>query len=105
VKHEVVVQAAAAAEIEAAFSYLVEAASVNIAVEWFQGLEEAMASLGRFPKRCAKAPEDAFFDEEIRQLLLEPYRILFTIRPGRVDVLHVRHMARRHLGEIFREGE
>jgi plasmid stabilization system protein ParE len=105
VKYEVVVQPAAASEIEAAFLYLVEAASVNTAVEWFQGLENAMVSLGRFPKRCAKAPEDAFFGEEVRQLLLEPYRILFTIRPGTVDILHVRHMARRHLGEIIEEGE
>jgi plasmid stabilization system protein ParE len=37
--------------------------------------------------------------EEIRQLIMAPYRILFTVRPSRVDVLHVRHMARRALGE------
>jgi plasmid stabilization system protein ParE len=98
-KYEVIVQPAAAREIDEAFTYLASEASIEIAVRWFNELEARLGTLSRMPRRCPIAPEDAYFVEEIRQLIMAPYRILFTVRPSRVDVLHVRHMARRALGE------
>jgi plasmid stabilization system protein ParE len=93
----VIVQPDAEAEIEAAFTYLATAASVERAVDWFNRLEAALSTLEGMPRRCPPAPENVFFEDEIRQLLLPPYRILFTIRKRSVHVLHVRHMARDKL--------
>ena len=97
-KYAVVVQPEAEADIEAAYLYLFEAASPDVAIRWFNEIEAVMATLAEFPNRCPKAPEDAYFSDEIRHLLVEPYRILFTIRAKQVHVLHVRHMARQTLG-------
>ena len=47
------------------------------------------------------APENDAFEETIRQLLhgkkRGTYRILFTIKEGVVELLHVRHAAREHV--------
>jgi plasmid stabilization system protein ParE len=46
------------------------------------------------PARYPLAPENEEHANEIRQLVYGRYRILFTIQPGRVVILHVRHGAR-----------
>jgi len=38
----------------------------------------------------ADVPEDDEFPEDIRQLIVGRYRVLFTIRKHKVHVLHVR---------------
>ena len=52
---------------------------------------------------AARAPENDFFEIEIRQLFygkrIGRYRILFTIERDNVHILHVRHGARRQLQE------
>jgi len=71
--------------------------------QWCEGLEEAIRSLSTNPHRCPLAPESREFSQDIRQLLYGKkhgtYRILFCIdEDGRnVDVLHIRHAARRNL--------
>jgi len=42
------------------------------------------------PSRNPIAPENEEFDETIRHMVSERYRVLFTIRTGSVHVLHVR---------------
>jgi len=68
---------------------------------WFEALEEAVASLSKFPERCSLAPESTAFPYEVRHLLYghrpHIYRILFTIRDKVVYVLHIRHGRRRVL--------
>ena len=96
-KYAVVIQPSADAEIEEAYLYLVEAASQEVAVRWFNELDAAMRTLASMPRRCPVAPESVHFRHEIRHLLLTPYRVLYTIRQKEVHVLHVRHMARRTL--------
>jgi plasmid stabilization system protein ParE len=68
---------------------------------WYRGLEDAIASLESRPRRCALAPENVHFADEIRQRLFgkgrNAYRILFTIRGKHVHVLHVRRCAQRPL--------
>ena len=98
-KYRVVIQPSAAEEIDAAFGHLASHASTNAAVRWFNKLDSRLDTLSRMPRRCPIAPEDRYFEEEIRHLIMAPYRILFTVRPGRVDILHVRHMSQRTLGE------
>ena len=96
-KYAVVIQPSAAAEIEAAYVYLAGAASPDVAIRWFNELEAAIGTLVTMPRRCPLAPEDIYFADEIRHLLVPPYRVLFTMRPKEVHVLHVRHMAHRTL--------
>ncbi len=59
--------------------------------EWFEEITEAILSLEEMPFRCALAPESEEFEEEIRQLIVGSYRVLFTVEEDRVHVLHVRH--------------
>jgi len=47
-------------------------------------------SLSLLPKGFPLAPEDDEFTEEIRQMIVGRYRVLFTIRKHTVHVLHVR---------------
>jgi len=42
------------------------------------------------PKGFPLAPEDDQFSEEIRQMIVGRYRVLFTIKGRNVHVLHVR---------------
>src|SRR5438132_11230856 len=85
-----------------AFLWLAEAAP-EAAVAWLRGLRAAIATLSSHPRRCPLAPEDAFFVEEIRQLLYGRqrgiYRVLFEVRDDEqtVYILHVVHGAREHL--------
>jgi len=75
--------------------------SMEQANRWYNGLMDALNSLEEHPKRCALAPEDTTFREEIRQLLYgkgrDVYRILFTVRGVVVSILHVRHAAQKPL--------
>ena len=88
-------------EIEEAYRWIA-AASPRGAHRWFNGLMDALRSLSDFPQRCPPAPESDAFVENIRQLLYgrrqHRYRALFAIRGKTVQVLHIRHGARRHLG-------
>jgi len=72
-------------------------------IRWFLALDDAIASLARFPERCPLAPEAGRFPFEVRQLLygLKPhmYRILFTIDGETVKILHIRHVRRERLSE------
>jgi len=65
---------------------------------WWQGLVEAVLSLEEMPLRCSIAPEDPYFEEEIRMLFYGrrrgQFRILFTIRGQQVQVLHIRRASR-----------
>ncbi|HEX5726549.1 MAG TPA: type II toxin-antitoxin system RelE/ParE family toxin [Longimicrobiaceae bacterium] len=91
--YDVQVERQADADIEEAYAYYLEHAP-GYADGWLDGLREALGSLRRMPQRCGLARENRFFKAEIRQLLYESYRVLFTIRERRVHVLHIRHQAR-----------
>ena len=84
--------------IERAYQWI-ESASPQRAHKWAKGLMEAIYSLKIFPGRCPLAPENAVFNEEIRQHLYGKrggvYRILFTIQKDAVHILYVRHSARQ----------
>lgn len=86
--------------MESAYKYI-EQESPESAHRWATGLMDAIDSLQTFPGRCSLAPENAFFPQEIRQLLYgkgrSVYRILFTIRDDTVSLLHIRHGAQETL--------
>lgn len=72
-------------------------------IRWFLVLDDAIASLAKFPERCPLAPEAARFPFEVRQLLYgrkpHTYRILFTIDGNTVKILHIRHGRRKPVPE------
>ena len=77
----------------------------HFAEHWFNGLEAAIQTLGRFPARCPLAPENSSpdYEHELRQLLYgerrNQYRILFWIDGDLVRIFRIRHSARRWLHE------
>ncbi len=61
------------------------------AQHWVRELRTAvLRQLSIVPKGFPIAPEDDEFAEEIRQMFVGRYRVLFTIRKGKVHVLHIR---------------
>jgi plasmid stabilization system protein ParE len=68
-----------------------------VALRWYEGLMKAFLSLEKNPLRHPPAPENVFFEEEIRQLVYGKYRVLFTVEGETVYVLRVRHSAREYL--------
>lgn len=90
-------------EAEEAYRWIAEA-SPRGAHRWYNGLMDALRSLSHHPERCPLAPENDVFDEDIRQLLYgrrqHRYRVLFTIHGKTVQVLHIRHGARRYLESL-----
>lgn len=101
-RYRVEFAATALEEIEEAFLWLNER-SPSAAERWRRLLVESVNSLERLPERCGLAPEAHIFRREIRQLLYGrrngKYRILFEIHGKAVIVVHIRHAARRPLGE------
>jgi plasmid stabilization system protein ParE len=81
--------------------WLISQEAGEAGVRWFRGLEQAVASLSEFPKRCALAPENPFVPFETRQLVYGKkrhlYRILFTIENDVVYVLRIRHGRRKQV--------
>ena len=49
----------------------------------------ALKQRGVIPKAFPLAPEDNEFSEEIRQMIVGRYRVLFTITRRKVHLLHV----------------
>jgi plasmid stabilization system protein ParE len=67
--------------------------SLEASARWVDGLLTVVDRLETMPARCPLAPENDSHTAEIRQLIFGQYRVLFTIQPGRVVILHVRHGA------------
>lgn len=71
----------------------------DLALKWYQGLKEAIVSLGDRPNRCPTTAKNA----SLRHLLYRDkphvYRIIYRVEEKRkeVNVLHIRHGARRRL--------
>jgi plasmid stabilization system protein ParE len=92
-RYRLEVTAPAEQEIEVAEDWIA-VDSPEAAERWSQGIFAALKTLDTMPARCPLAPENEDHPKEIRQLVHGRYRILFTIQPGRVVILHVRHGAR-----------
>ena len=88
-------------EADTILAWLMSQHAGDAGVRWFLALQDAIASLAEFPKRCPLAPENSAFLFEVRHLLYgrapHVYRILFTIEGETVYVLHIRHGRRAPL--------
>jgi hypothetical protein len=69
------------------------------AMRWHAALVEAVLSLEDHPERCELAPEAEMLGIELRQRLFgkrrNVYRILFIVVGQVVNVVHIRHAARK----------
>ena len=100
----------AEAELEELYLWVVERAPSQGAA-WFNGLEQAILSLDRLPKRCRIAPESFDRDQRVRVLNYgrspHVYRVFFTIDETVkvVRVVHIRRGARERPapGELKRD--
>lgn len=73
----------------------------DTALRWYKGLEEVVAGLTDMPGRFPYAREnDQFSDVELRQIIYESHRIVFTVRGDVVHILHIRHNAQRGVKEL-----
>jgi len=88
-------------DADAILAWLLSEHAGDAGLQWFQSLQDAIASLGQFPQRCPLAPESSGFAFEVRQLLYgnppHVYRILYTLEHQTVYVLHIRHGRRQPL--------
>jgi plasmid stabilization system protein ParE len=104
----VIIELPAQRDIAEAHVWLAEQDS-DAADRWFHKIYDTIGSLEIFPERCPLAPENKFLKTEIREIFhgrrQNKYRILFTVSENEVHVLHVRHGARRALGETKSSGE
>jgi plasmid stabilization system protein ParE len=62
---------------------------------WFSALEAAMEWLEDHASSCPLAPENDWFEEQIREKLFKtkrgrPYRLLFVIYQDEVRIVHIR---------------
>lgn len=97
-KYTVIFRAEARDEAIEAAAYVADHASPDMAMHWYQRLEEAVDSLAYMPARCGHARENGMIPGvELRQLICMSHRLIFTIRGNEVHVLHVRHAARATL--------
>jgi len=92
------------------YEYL-EATSSEGARRWLNGLEKAIYTLERFPRRCPRAPEAGRSRRPLRHLLygtkLNTYRVLYEIDEAgkKVRVVSIRHGARDALAASKRKAQ
>jgi len=94
----VLIQPRAEADIRGIAAWWSKNRSPEQAARWWDGILEAIESLGEAPERCALARENPKHPCELRSLNFglgssPTHRILFTIRPEAVHVLTIRHTA------------
>ena len=75
----------------------IHAEDSEAALRWYRGLKNATLTLEKSPDRCPPTPES----KKLRHLLYgrkpHVYRVIYQVfeRDKRVEVLHIRHGARR----------
>ncbi|MGI8898083.1 MAG: type II toxin-antitoxin system RelE/ParE family toxin [Pyrinomonadaceae bacterium] len=90
-RYAVVFEESAQANVRESYDWGCRAWGKQEAKQWVRQLRTAVSQqLAIVPKGFSLAPEDDEFPEEIRQMVVGRYRVLFTIRGRKVHVLHVR---------------
>ena len=102
--YQILIQPTAFQEIETSYRWMCNNLSADLANSWYYELQDAIASLQTFPKRCPIAPEASIVGREIRQLLIgkrKKYRVLFVVEKEVIAILHVRHSHQSYVSESF----
>ena len=90
-RYAVVFEDSAQADVRESYNWGCRAWGKREAQQWARQLRTAVfKQLAVVPKGFPLAREDDEFSEEIRQMIVGRYRVLFTIKGHKVHVLHVR---------------
>jgi plasmid stabilization system protein ParE len=90
-RYLVIFEDSAQADVRQSYDWGCRAWGKREAQQWARQLRNAASKqLGVVPKGFPLAPEDDEFSEEIRQMVVGRYRVLFTVKGRKVHVLHVR---------------
>ncbi|MGH9906221.1 MAG: type II toxin-antitoxin system RelE/ParE family toxin [Pyrinomonadaceae bacterium] len=90
-RYAVVFEDSAQADIRDSYEWGCRVWGKREAQQWVRQLRSAVSKqLVIVPKGFPLAPEDDDFSQEIRQMVVNRYRLLFTVKGRRVHVLHVR---------------
>lgn len=90
-RYQVVIEELAQADVQRSYDWGCRVWGKAQAQKWVRDLRAAtMKQLNTVPAGFPLAPESDEFREEIRQMIVGRYRVLFTIQGRRVHVLHVR---------------
>jgi toxin ParE1/3/4 len=75
----------------------INAAHSEAALKWYRGFKEALLSLEEYPNRCPVTPESDKFRHLLYGNKPHIYRAIYRVleKQKQVEVLHVRHGARR----------
>lgn len=75
----------------------IDAEDSDAALKWYRGFKEAILSLEEQPKRCPVTPESSKFRHLLYGSKPHIYRVIYRVseRQKQVEVLHIRHGARR----------
>ena len=89
------------ARAERDFASLYEAVGADYsdaALEWYIRLNDAILTLGTLPYRCPATSENPMLRHLLYGRKPHVYRIVYRVmeKQKRVDVLHIRHSARRN---------
>ena len=90
-RYRVIFEDSAQADVRESYEWGCRAWGKREAQRWARQLRTAvLKQLGVMPKAFPLAPEDDEFSEEIRQMVIGRYRVLFTVGERKVHVLHIR---------------
>jgi plasmid stabilization system protein ParE len=90
-RYVVIFEDSAQADVRESYDWGCRVWGKREAQQWVRQLRTAVSKQLRvIPKGFPLAPEDDEFSEEIRQMVVDRYRVLFTIKGRKVHVLHVR---------------
>ncbi len=90
-RYRVIFEESAQENVRQSYDWGCRAWGKREARHWARELRSAVVKqLGVVPKGFPLAPENEEFSEEIRQMVVGRYRVLFTIKSRNVHVLHVR---------------
>ena len=98
-KYDVVLTDTARRQLDEACAWYASRDS-RVADEWYNGFINALISLENNPQQHGPARENDTFPVELRQFLYgsghkKTHRAVFAIRPGKVVVHSIRHLAQR----------
>jgi plasmid stabilization system protein ParE len=90
-RYAVILEESAQADVRQSYEWGRDFWGKRAAQKWARELRTAiLRQLSATPKAFPLAPEDGEFAEEIRQMVVGRYRVLFTIKDRKVHVLHIR---------------
>ncbi len=90
-RYTVIIEDEARADIQKSYDWGCRAWGVKQAQKWVRDLRaHTRSTLTVTPEGFPLAPENEESSEEIRQMIIGRYRVLFVVKGKKVHVLHVR---------------